>query len=149
MYAGKVYNENDERNVVEECCFDNQHVEKVRSKIIENFDNYFLPFLETKAGKIASKSKIDELKKKYGIKVQTKSIDSLKENFIEIQQQAIDDFEKDREKYEAIFDGEILDEYWENPASFKSIVLKNECPIIHWQSLLNYCTNKSRSEYRL
>ncbi|QEK00229.1 hypothetical protein [Treponema phagedenis] len=132
MFSGKVYDENDERNVVEKCCFDNKHVENVCRKMEETFEQYFQLYLETKAGKIVSQSKIKEVQEKFGVKnSKTKNSTNLKDNFIEIQSQAIDDFEKDREKYEAIFDGETLDEYADNPVSFKSVVLKNECPIIH------------------
>lgn len=56
------------------------------------------------------------------------------------------DFEKDRDKYVAIFDEEALEEYEDDPQYFKSTVLKNECPIIH--STIHNKRAKELDKYR-
>lgn len=43
---------------------------------------------------------------------------------------AINNFENDRKAYREILDAESLEEYEDDPAVFKSDVLKNRCPII-------------------
>ncbi len=116
---------------VEDICYEDSHVEKVLVEIKGHFDEYFEKFIETGAGNKVSMADFEKLQKKFGVdpaKVNNKK--AVTGNYITIIKEAIDDFEKDRESYEKIFDEELLDDYDEDADVFKSKVLRNECPII-------------------
>lgn len=115
---------------VEEICFDSTHVKNVVAELKSNFDSYFHLFIETSAGIIPSYESFFKLSQKFGTTPITANR-NFSESFKNIFAKSIDAFEKDREKYIRIFDADILEEYEDDPATFKSVVLRNECPIIH------------------
>lgn len=116
---------------VEDICYEDSHVEKVLIGIKEHFDEYFEKFIETGAGNKVSLTDFEKLQKKFGVDpARGKNQKAIAGNYIIIIKEAIDDFEKDRESYEKIFDEELLDDYDEDADVFKSKVLRNECPII-------------------
>lgn len=90
---------------VEDVCYEQAHVKRVLDVIKQNFDTYFLRFLDTTAGKGISLKDIQELQKKLGVEVrQQKKNNDLTANYKTIIRESIDDFEKDRKDYEDIFD---------------------------------------------
>lgn len=116
---------------VEDVCYEQRHIEKVLDVIKTNFNQYFIHFLESAAGKGISLETIQSLQKKFNIEVQTKKKNKdLTENYKAIIREAIDDFEKDRDDYKKIFRKNWLEDLDEDAGSFKSKTLKNECPII-------------------
>ena len=126
-----MYTNQDEREV-ESICYEQDHTEKVLTLIRKNFDHYFRKFVEEEAGLSISKECVDKIGTNLGIKIiqKNKSKDMTKK-LKSIIKEAVEDFEKDREKYECILNEEVLEEYEEDSATFKSVALKNECPIIH------------------
>ena len=90
------------RQSVEEICYDAAHIAEVTDAIKENFPAYFKIFVKNKTPR----------------------------NFAKNINAAIEDFEKDREKYKTIFAPEALDEYEDAPNYFKSEILRNKCPVI-------------------
>lgn len=116
---------------VEDICYEDSHVEKVLAEIKRHFDEYFEKFIETGAGNKVSMADFEKLQKKFGVDpAKVKNKKAVTGNYISIIKEAIEDFEKDRESYEKIFDEELLDDYDEDADVFKSKVLRNECPII-------------------
>ncbi len=104
---------------VEDICYEDSHVEKVLVEIKGHFDEYFEKFIETGAGNKVSMADFEKLQKKFGVdpaKVNNKK--AVTGNYITIIKEAIDDFEKDRESYEKIFDEELLDDYDEDADVF-------------------------------
>lgn len=117
---------------IEDICYDMKHVKEVVLEIKSNFEKYFNEFLLTEAGVGVSKEDFEKLKKNFGIQSDEKQNKKNKGiSFKNIIAESINDFEKDRKKYQDIFDEELLEEYQDDPAFFKSKILKNECPIIH------------------
>lgn len=124
-----MYTNQDERDV-EVVCYNQDHIKKVLTLIRKNFDKYFDNFLE-ESGSLISKEKIEQIQEKFGVSVKDNHSKSKSKRFKEIIRIDIEEFEKDREKYETILDEEFLEESEEDLATFKSSTLKNECPIIH------------------
>lgn len=116
---------------VEDVCYEQEHVEKVLEAIKKNFDQFFNPFLESAGGKEISLENVQSLQKKFGIAVQQKKKNKdLTVNFKAIIREAIDDFEKDQEDYCKILRQKWLEDFDEDADTFKSKILRNECPII-------------------
>lgn len=116
---------------VEDICYEQGHVETVLYAIKQNFDQYFMRFIDTTAGKGISIEAVQGLQKKLGIEVQKKKKNSdLAENYKTIIREAIDDFERDQVDYQTIFRREWLEDLDEDADVFKSKTLRNECPII-------------------
>ena len=136
-----------EEHSIEKVCYEQGHIQKVIEVIKERFGYYFDDFIKSEAGNIISE---EEAKKNAnGIGVITsknKKINNIPKKFKNIIIESIDDFEKDREKYKAIFNKEALGEYEDDPSLFKSTVLRNECPIIH--STLHNKRAKELDKYR-
>lgn len=125
-----MYTQREEWNV-ERLCYDDDHVQKVMSEISKNFDSYFQRFLETEAGASITAENYQKLQARFGVNNVTRTTSNVSANaFQRIMKVAITEFEKDRQDYLAIFDTDALEEYEDDAATFKSIVLKNKCPII-------------------
>lgn len=132
---------------VEDICYEDDHVEKVIAVIRKNIDEYFARFIETGAGNKVSMADFEMLQKKFGVDpAKANNKKAISGNYISIIKEAIDDFEKDREDYEKIFDQELLEDYDEDADVFKSKVLRNECPII--RKTLNNKKAKELEKYR-
>lgn len=141
-----MYAHQEERSV-EEVCYKINHIDKVIESINNTFKKYFDKFIMLEAGRIASEEEIKRLAEKFGVEnVKEKKKIDISQKFKNLLAESIEDFEKDRKKYEAIFDEESLEEYEDDPQYFKSTVLKNECPIIH--STLHNKRAKELDKYR-
>ncbi|NCG69317.1 MAG: hypothetical protein GX306_12470 [Clostridiales bacterium] len=126
-----MYRHQEERSV-EAVCYEHKHIEKVLEVIKARFPEYFKDFIMLEAGYGVSEQDIQKIAEKLGVqKVKSKKNVDVAKKFKNIIVEAIENFEKDREKYIAIFDQEALEEYEDDPQYFKSTVLKKECPIIH------------------
>ena len=120
-----------EKVLVEPMCYDADHIEEVTAVISEEFESYFVRFIDTEAGSVITCGDFDALQKVFRTTGEMqKSKLNRSANFRAIISAAIDDFEKDKQKYIDLFDGEMLEEYEEDPSSFKSTALKKDCPII-------------------
>lgn len=125
MYANEEFG-------IEEVCYDEVHVQKVIKEIRKNFDGYFADFVNTEAGSSLSKESFEKLKRNFGVvSSSVKYSKSLRNSYKTIIVESVDSFEKDRQKYLDILDEETLEEYEDDPSTFKSKILRNECPIIH------------------
>ena len=134
---------------VEDVCYEQEHIHKILNTIHKKFEEYFPRFLETIAGNGVSEVDFNNLQKKFKVGGGKKKVTShkrLSNNFIEIIQDSIDDFEKDRDDYIQIFDMELLEELVEDADTFKSKNLKCECPII--RKTLNNRKAKELDKYR-
>lgn len=132
---------------VEPKCYETNHVEKVVEKIRENFPAYFERFIETEAGVGITSRDFAKLQQSFGIKsVKDAGKKDLSAKYKRIIADSYDEFEKDRESYLNIFDMESLEEYEEDPYTFKSDVLKTKCPII--RKTLNSKNAKELDKYR-
>lgn len=141
-----MYAHQEERSV-EEVCYKTNHIDMVIESINNTFKKYFDKFIMLEAGSIASEEKIKRLAEKFGVEnVKVKKNIDITKKFKNILVESVEGFEKDRKKYEAIFDEESLEEYEDDPQYFKSTVLKNECPIIH--STLHNKRAKELDKYR-
>jgi len=117
---------------IETVCYDHNHIDQVLSEIRINFIYYFDDFLATKAGTIKTAQEFAELAQHFHVDIkENKKNHDRKASFIEIIDEAIKEFEKDRPKYINILDETALNEYEDDPKNFKSTVLRNACPIIH------------------
>lgn len=135
---------------VEPICYDEKHINNVLKAIRENFDAYFDRYIETQAGALISGAELKELQKKFGMKVTDKrKARDLPASFRTIISDSIEDFEKDRDDYIQIMDLELLEEYEDDPHTFKSKVLKCECPIIRktYQNKLAKELDKYRADF--
>ncbi len=135
---------------VEPICYDERHIENVLETIKTNFEPYFVRYLETQAGVLVSGAEILELQKKFGMKVTDKRIaKDLSASFKAVIAESIDSFEKDREAYIQIMDLDTLEEYEDDAHTFKSKVLKCECPIIRktYQNKLAKELDKYRADF--
>ena len=136
-----------EERSVEEVCYETNHIDKVIESVNNTFEKYFDKFIMLEAGSIASEEEIKRLAEKFGVEnVKVKKNIDITKKFKNILVESVENFEKDRKKYEAIFDKESLEEYEDDPQYFKSTVLKNECPIIH--STLHNKRAKELDKYR-
>lgn len=125
-----MYTQREEWNV-EHICYDNEHVQKVLEEITKNFDGYFQRFLETEGGTSITADSFSKLQARFGVNNVTRATSNVSVGaFQRIMKDAITEFEKDRQDYLTIFDTDALEEYEDDAATFKSIVLKNRCPII-------------------
>lgn len=136
-----------EERAVESICYDQVHIDKVVDVIKIRFSEYFNDFITLGAGSCVSEKKIQKIATNLGIEdiMGKKSLD-FSTKLTDIITESLDNFEKDRAKYKDIFDKEKLEEYEDDPQSFKSTVLKNECPIIH--STLHNKRAKELDKYR-
>ena len=116
---------------VEQVCYEQAHVEKVLAAIKKNFDAYFDRFLDAAGGNELSLADIQDLQKKFGIEIQKnkKNFDPA-QRYGSILREAVDEFEKDRESYQKIFNQSALEDLDEDADFFKLKILKNECPVI-------------------
>lgn len=141
-----MYTHQKERNI-EVKCYDLEHVEQVLESIQNNFSKYYDEFIKSEAGNAVTADDVKKIAGNLGIKnVKISDKINQKEKFINIIKDSIGSFERDREKYLAIFDEESLEEYEDDPQYFKSTVLKNECPIIH--STIHNKRAKELDKYR-
>ncbi len=99
---------------VEESCYDEEHIEKILKEIKKNFEGYFRRFLETNAGECTGPVSHQNLSAHY------KSI--INESLLK--------YEKDRNDYREIMDMELLEDLVDDADYFKSVILRNKCPII-------------------
>lgn len=126
-----MYRHQEERSI-ESICYEQEHIDKVLDAIKAKFKDYFNDFIMLEAGYAVSEKDIQKIAFKLGVQsVKVKKNTDIANKFKNIIIESLDDFEKDRDKYVAIFDKEALEEYEDDPQYFKSTVLKNECPIIH------------------
>lgn len=126
-----MYTHQEERSI-EAICYEQKHIEKVLETIKVTFPGYFNNFIMLEAGYGVSEQDIQKIAEKFGVqRTKSKKNADVARKFKNIIVEASEDFEKDREKYIAIFDRESLEEYEDDPQYFKSTVLKKECPIIH------------------
>ena len=126
-----MYTHQDDLRDVEEICYEDEHIAAVQDEMKSNFDDYFNRFLESNAGYSITDKDFAKLQEKFGNKVSNKQGEKDRSaSYKHILINARDEFEKDQEKYLAIFDLETLDELEEVPMHLKTITLKLECPII-------------------
>jgi hypothetical protein len=124
-----MYSYEKERSV-EKICYEQEHVDEVLKVIKENFNKYFNDFLASQSG--VTERNAQKTADSLGVDSQlTKKSNDYTQNYKNILIQALNDFEKDRKKYEDIFDSDTLEEYQDDPSAFKSKVLRYECPIIN------------------
>lgn len=141
-----MYRHQEERSV-EAACYEKKHIDKVIDAIKAKFPDYFNDFIMLEAGYAVSEKDIETIATKLGVQnVKTKKTTDVTKKFKNIVIESLEDFEKDRDKYVAIFDEESLEEYEDDPQYFKSTVLKNECPIIH--STIHNKRAKELDKYR-
>lgn len=141
-----MYSHQEERSI-EKICYEQEHTRKVVEAIKKKFEDYFDDFIKLEAGHGISEETAKKIGNGIGVtNIRIKKCNDITKKFKNIIIESIDDFEKDREKYKAIFDKEALEEYEDDPPYFKSTVLKNECPIIH--STIHNKRAKELDKYR-
>lgn len=118
-------------NIIEEICYEQEHIDKVWDEITKGIVNYFQRYIDTEGGHSIQDSKVEKLAEKFGStsKPKSKSKDS-KKILERLLKETITDFEKERQPYRDILDLESLEEYKHDVNSFKNTVLKNQIPII-------------------
>ena len=142
-----MYTKSPERNV-EAVCYKEEHIQSVLSEIKNNFDGYFRRFIETNAGRSLSEEQFRSLRQRIGVQKMARHIDrSPSESYESIIRASINDFEHDRDTYGRILDMNALEEYEEDPYTFKTRVLGNQCPVIR-KTLANRKA-KELDKYRL
>ena len=116
---------------IEDVCYGEEHIKDVVAEIEKNFEVYFRKFIETEAGIGVSKDSFERMKKNFGIESLGNGTDKeLRNNFKTIIIESVDSFERDREADLEILDEELLEEYEDDPNTFKSKVMRNQCPVI-------------------
>ena len=138
-------------NDIEEVCYDSNHMKQVTEEIKKKFNHYFDLYLETEAGSKITAEKLIEIATALGsTKTLPKKVADKGKTFKSIIMEEIHNFEKNRESYLEIMDGEMLEEYEEDPSYFKNNVLKYQCPIINGtlQNKRAKELDKYRAEFR-
>ena len=136
---------------VEPICYEEDHIDRVTAELKSNFKDYFQSFIESSAGLTTDEKAISELSKKFGTERPSKKVINIKERLLQIIDDSIKSFEKDRPFYKDNFKLEAFDEYADDHAYFKNTILKNECPKIRKalnskeKELGTYRANFSRS----
>lgn len=128
-----MYTTADERSV-EEICYNRIHINNVLSEIEVQFKPYFDRFIKSVGGTVISDEAFEKLASAFGskaVKRSNQSQKSLGDTYTNIILKAIDQFEKDQEKYKDLFDLELLEEFEGAAPTFKAKNLKYECPIIN------------------
>lgn len=143
-----MYTTTDSSLGVEAKCYEEAHIKEVLETIRYSFDIVFDRFVETEAGTILSALDISSLQNKFGSEGRKKQLGKKEktEHYKRIIIESVDSFLKDQDKYVDIMDLDSLDEYQDDPRTFKSKVLKNECPII--RKTLNNRIAKELDKYR-
>ena len=94
-----------EERLIEKVCYKTNHIDKVIESINNTFKKYFDKFIMLEAGSIASEEEIKRLAEKFGVEnVKIKRNIDITKKFKNIFVDAVEAFEKDRKKYEEIFD---------------------------------------------
>jgi len=134
-------------NDIEEICYETDHIQKVLAEIKLNFQKYFEEYLEKESGHASSISDIEKLASTIGtVRLPKKKPINKPQVFNRNINEAIADFESDRESYKEILDEEALEEFAEDPGSFKNTILRNKCPII--RAVLQNKLAKELDKYR-
>lgn len=114
--------------------FEEKHISQVYKEMEFNFDKYFNTFGSNFT------NYADQLKDSFKVKDSVKTLEKHQSNTIQgIFKEAIEQFERESEKYNDFFEYESLQEYLYDPNTFKDS-LKRECPIIR------RCVNSKRLE---
>lgn len=117
---------------LDDFCYKAHHIKEVFGEIEKNFPNYFEKYIASRGGIIVNNDTIESLKEQLKINSNIKvTIDKSKyqKNLDAIKNNAIQEFIKDVEEYEELFDLQTLEEYEEDPAGFKND-LKRDCSMI-------------------
>lgn len=118
---------------VEASCYDYEHIRKVLKEIKQNFEGYFQRFLKTNAGNGLTDEAFAKLQKKFGVAEKNTNPVSgkkLSANYKSILRESLVKFEKDQEDYVKIMNIELLEDLVDDADYFKSVILRNKCPII-------------------
>lgn len=122
---------------LEDVCYENNHIEEVANEIQLNFDKWFKKFIDSEGGFKPTDEQVKDLQNKFSVSsAGRKSSKSEKEKLEMIIDLAIEDYKKDQANYQEIMDLESLEEYQDNPSTFKTEVLKKGCPVIR-KTLMN------------
>lgn len=115
---------------VEEKCYTVKHMENVLNKIKSNFSVYFEKYLKSQKSTIPDEY-VDKLRDKFMVDSKGKMlVFDEKQALQELFQEAIYEFNRDKDGYEDLFNRDYLEEYKEDPQEFKSHALKIETAII-------------------
>ena len=118
---------------VESVCYEQKHTNKVLEQINKTFPGYFEEYLANEGSVEIAEKDIKRIVSIFGSEVEIgkKKNNDKTQSFKNIIIRRLNDFEKDRQKYRDILDEEVLEEYKDDPRSFKSKTLRRECPIIN------------------
>ncbi|MFZ4799202.1 MAG: hypothetical protein ACOYMA_17010 [Bacteroidia bacterium] len=118
-------------NNIEEICYEQDHIDKVWDEIKQIIPEYFQKYTDTESGHSVQESELEKLAAKFGSTSKPKSKQKDTKIILErLLKESIEDFEKERNSYQEIFDLESLEEYRHDVNSFKNTILKNQIPII-------------------
>ena len=132
---------------IEEISYEPEHIAKVVSEIESNFHKYFDDYVVSENGNLSDELDISSLAEKFKISTKAKKKEvNKKDNLSRIIGEAINHFEKDRNKYIDLLDIETLEEYETDTSYFKDTILRNQCPII--QHTLQNKKAKELDKYR-
>jgi hypothetical protein len=136
-----------EERQVEKICYEQEHIDKVLDVIKDTFSEYFEDFLIYEGVPGPTEHDIQKISISLGVENETRKKGNDKaQSFRNILEHGKANFEKDRKKYLDIFDEEMLEEYQDDPSTFKSKTLRNECPIIN--ATINNKQKKALDKYR-
>lgn len=117
-------------NDIENKCYSESHIQTVLNEIKSTFNSYFDFFIESDAGYTPTFEQMENLIEQFGQNsIKPSSPKNIKARLKKIHNEAIEQFEKDREAYLDILDEETFEEYEDSPLLFKN-ALKSKCPII-------------------
>ncbi|WP_284653162.1 hypothetical protein [Flavobacterium terrisoli] len=134
-------------HVIEDICFDQDHIDFVWNEMQANIRIYFKKFIDTEAGHTAPDSELEKLAEKFGATHKPKSKPKDSKKILErLLQEAVAAFESDRQKYSDVLNLDALDEYSSDVSSFKNTILRNQIPII--TKTLNNTTAKELDKFR-
>lgn len=139
-----MYTHSEEKSV-EKVCFENEHICKNIELTNKQFEKYFSEFIESGNNSALTHEKLEQMAENFGIDTPETKV-NITERYNKIINEAIAEFEKDREKYLAIMNKDVLEAYEEDVNYFKEKVLRNECPVIH--STLQNKKAKQLDKYR-
>lgn len=120
---------------LEDVCYEPSHIAAVEAALAVGFEKYF-PRYVSGSSSYEPDADVSVLASNGNFKVKTtqrarKPVPPATKTTLEsLADQAIEDFERDQASYEDLLDEDALLEYAEDPPSFKTVVLRNQCPII-------------------
>jgi len=120
---------------LEDVCYESSHIAAVEAALVAGLDKYFPRYVSGSSSfeqdaDVSALSSNGNFKVSSSQRVKKPARPAAKTILENLAGEAIEGFERDQADYQNLLDEEALLEYGLDPPSFKSVALRNQCPII-------------------